>query len=393
MRYFPGIDATPPLRWNAAVNSGLPPASEPDGPLHVRVRGRRLAYFGGSDYFRLAWHPEVRRFLARALGAGGIDVAASRVTTGNRAVYVQAEKALARWMGTGSATLVSSGYLAPLVAAQALATRCDVAVWVTGAHPCLRDAAAACGRPTAEVQDPGTLAAACQRHGWKRPLLLREGVGALTGRFQPLEPWLAALPPKGFLLFDDAHGVGTLGRKGRGAAEVERVQDPRLLLAFTLSKAFGLYGGVVAGPDWLAAAIWEGSRAARGGTPIPPAYAAAVPEVLRLIRLHGLRWRNTLAGHQDRIREALGQHESPTAADHLGPVFSLAATEPARHRRLFTTLRSAGIEPPFIRYPGGPECGLFRFALSSAHSTAAVVRLAKVLAAECTRAPAGYRWL
>lgn len=393
MRNFPGIDATPPLRWNEDVKSGLPPAAEPDGPLHVRVQGRRLAYFGGSDYFRLAWHPEVRRFLARALREGGIDVAASRVTTGNRAVYEQAEKALARWMGTGSATLVSSGYLAPLVAAQALASRCDVAVTVTGAHPCLRDAAAACGLPSAEVQNPRAFTAACDQHGWKRPLLFREGVGALTGRFQPLEPWLAALPPEGLLLLDDAHGVGTLGSKGRGATEEELVQDPRMLFAFTLSKAFGLYGGVVAGPNWLAPAIWEGSRAARGGTPIPPAYAAAVSEVLRLLRLHGFRWRNILAEHEGRIWEALDPLEDSSSADHLGPVFSLAATSPVRHRRLFTALRAAGIEPPFIRYPGGPDCGLFRFALSSAHSTTAVGRLAKVLAAECTRAPAGYRWL
>lgn len=393
MRYFPGIDATPPLRWNDFVKSGLPPAAEPDGPLHVCVRGRRLAYFGGSDYFRLAWHPEVRRSLTRALRDGGIDVAASRVTTGNRVVYVEAEKALARWMGTGSATLVSSGYLAPLVAAQALASRCDAAVCVAGAHPCLRDAAAASGLPVAEVPHPSALTAVCDQQGWRRPLLLRDGVSALTGRFQPLQPWLTALPPEGFLLLDDAHGVGTMDRQGRGGAEVEDIRDPRILWAFTLSKAFGLYGGVVAGPTWLASALWEGSRAARGGTPIPPAYAAAVPGVLRLLRLHGLRWRNTLVEHRDRVSQALNSLEAPRSSDHFGPVFGIAANDPIRQRRLFKALRFAGIEPPFIRYPGGPECGLFRFALSSAHSAASIGRLVEVLSAECSHSPSGYRWL
>lgn len=393
MRYFPGIDATPWLRWNDRVKMGLPLAAEPDGPLHVRVRGRRLAYFGGSDYFRLAWHPHVRSSITRALSAGGIDVAASRITTGNRAVYLEAEKAMAQWMGTGSATLVSSGYFAPLVAAQALAPRCDGAVLIAGAHPCLHDAASACGLPVAEVATPQTFTTVCHSNGWKRPLLLREGVAPLTGRFQPLQPWLAALPPDGLMLLDDAHGIGTIGSHGRGGAEVEGVRDPRIIQAFTLSKAFGLFGGVVAGPESLASSIWENSPAARGGTPIPPAYAAAVPEVLRLLRRHGLSWRNTLAEHRDRISQALAPLGSHGATDHPGPVFGIAVTDPARQRRLFKALRSAGIEPPFIRYPGGPECGLFRFALSSAHSSAAIGRLAKVLAAECTRAPAGYRWL
>lgn len=365
------------------MKSGFATAAVPAGPLHVLVRGERRTYLGGSDYFRLSWHPEVRSVLAAAIRDGAVDVAASRLTTGNLPVYVAAEKALASWMGSPTAVLTASGYSAPMVAAQALASRCDGAVLVRGTHPCLRDAALASGLPLEEVSVPDELLETCRRKGWQRPLLLQEGVGALTGRVRPLAPWMNALPAEGVCLFDDAHGVGTLGARGRGALELERLRDPRVVVAFTLSKAFGLYGGVITGPRWLPAAVWTHSRAARGGTPIPPAYAAAIPTVLGLLSAHGEEWRTRIQEHRERMLRAMEGGCGTDAPAHVGPVYGVVPVNAAAQRRLSRQLRAVGIEPPFIQYPGGPEAGLFRFSLSSAHSRATVSRLAAAL--EATR--------
>lgn len=377
------------------MTTGLPAAAVPDGPLHVRARGSgpRRWYFGGSDYFRLSWNPVVRGHLARAIRSGGVDVAASRVTTGNLPAYGEAEARLARWMGRPGAVLTATGYLSAVVAAQAIAPRSDGAVVVEGSHPCLRDAAAASGLPVEVVTEPDALKDLCRARAWSRPLLLLDGVGALNGRARKAVPWLEALPPEGWCLWDDAHGVGTIGRRGRGTLELERVRDPRLIVAFTLSKAFGLYGGVVSGPKWLASAVWEHSRAARGGTPIPPAYASAVPVVLDLLERHGTEWRGIIDRHRTRVFEALGALPALDRSEHVGPVIGLAAASTRDRARLQKALVSAGIEPPFIRYPSGPEGGLFRFSLSSAHPASAVERLAEVLESVCGSAPEGYRML
>lgn len=248
------------------MTTGLPSAAVPDGPLHVRTRGSgtRRWYFGGSDYFRLSWNPGVRGHLARSIRSGGVDAAASRVTTGNLPAYGEAEVRLARWIGYPGAVLTATGYLSALVAAQALAPRSEGAVVVEGSHPCLRDAAAASGLPVEVVGQPDALKDLCRARGWDRPVLLLDGLGALNGRARRVAPWLEALPQDGWCLWDDAHGVGTVGRHGRGTLELERVRDQRLIVAFTLSKAFGVYGGVVSGPNWLPSAVWEHSRAARG---------------------------------------------------------------------------------------------------------------------------------
>jgi 7-keto-8-aminopelargonate synthetase-like enzyme len=219
----------------------------------------------------------------------------------------------------------------------------------------------------------------CRSKGWQRPLLLQEGVGPLTGRMRPLAPWLNALPREGACLFDDAHGVGTLGVRGRGALELEGLRDSRVVVAFTLSKAFGLYGGAIAGPRWLPGAVWKHSRAARGGTPIPPAYAAAVPIVLRLLSAEGIRWRARIEHHRGRMLQAMEGAFGAEASGHVGPVFGIVPKDAAAQRRLSKGLRAAGIEPPFIQYPGGPEAGLFRFSLSSAHASTVVSRLTTVL--------------
>src|SRR5258708_10376011 len=84
-------------------------------------RGRKLSYFGGCDYFRLASHPAVLGAWRDGLGRYGLNVAASRATTGNHWLYETLEKRLAQFFGVESVLLVSCGYLANLAVAQTLA--------------------------------------------------------------------------------------------------------------------------------------------------------------------------------------------------------------------------------------------------------------------------------
>src|SRR5437763_16734407 len=88
---------------------------------YVRWRGRKLSYFAGCDYFRLASHPKVLAGLEAGMKKYGVNVAASRLTTGNHVLYRELEQGLAEFFEAPSALLVSSGYLSNLAVAQALA--------------------------------------------------------------------------------------------------------------------------------------------------------------------------------------------------------------------------------------------------------------------------------
>src|ERR1051325_687875 len=86
---------------------------------HIRWRKLTLTYFGGCDYHRLNRHPLVLRAAERAGRRWGLNVAASRMTTGNHPLYLELERALARFFRAESATLVAGGYVTNLIRAPA----------------------------------------------------------------------------------------------------------------------------------------------------------------------------------------------------------------------------------------------------------------------------------
>src|SRR4030095_11375666 len=97
----------------------LPPPLQQVARTYVLHGGRKLSYFGGCDYFRLASHPVVLRSLQSGLKKFGCNVSASRMTTGNHLLYEKLEMKLAQFFGAESAVLVSNGYVSNLVVAQA----------------------------------------------------------------------------------------------------------------------------------------------------------------------------------------------------------------------------------------------------------------------------------
>jgi 7-keto-8-aminopelargonate synthetase-like enzyme len=90
------------------------------GGSRISWRGRELIYFSGCDYFRLAEHPAVRKAAADGLKKYGLNVAASRITTGHHKIYEVLERELAKFFGAEDALLIPSGYLAGIIVAQAL---------------------------------------------------------------------------------------------------------------------------------------------------------------------------------------------------------------------------------------------------------------------------------
>jgi 7-keto-8-aminopelargonate synthetase-like enzyme len=179
------------------------------------------------------------------------------------------------------------------------------------------------------------------------------------------------------ILVDDAHGAGVLGARGRGTPEAEGVGRGRIVQCVTLSKAFGAHGGAVLGTRAVRRAIVDRSRVFAGSTPVPlPVANAALAAVgimtrdrARLLRLRANTQRLKAALKAAGIDAAAGP--VPIVPFHPGSARGAAASKRA--------LLAAGIYPPFVRYPGAPADGLFRFVVSSEHTPAQLDALAAVL--------------
>jgi 7-keto-8-aminopelargonate synthetase-like enzyme len=347
---------------------------------YVLWRRRKLSYFSGCDYFRLASHPRVIAALAEGLKRYGLSVAASRLTTGNHRLYRELEKRLGRLFQTESALLVPSGYVANLAVAQALSGQFSHALEDEAAHPSLGDAASMLECPVLKFghRSPADLASAVRRCGpGSKLILLTDGMFSRDGSVAPLKEYLNVLPKDAALLVDDAHGAGVLGAHGRGSPEHTGVNQRRLIQTITLSKAIGTYGGAILSSESLRRKVLQGSRLFIGSTPLPLPVANAALQSLKILG-KGKGLRSRLVRNTHFVRSAL-RRGGLSLLETPGPIVALRPKHVAAVAEMKLRLLAADIYPPFVQYPGGPVSGYFRFVISSEHNREQLDNLVEIL--------------
>lgn len=351
---------------------------------YVLFQGRKLSYFAGCDYFRMASHPAVLRAMQDGVKRYGLNVAASRLTTGNHALYQRLERQLARFFKAEAAVLISTGYMTNLAVAQAVAGRFSHALIDEKAHVCLRDAAQFLGCPVFSFKncDPADVTRLVKRCGrGARIVLLTDGLYSGPGTVAPLVEYLKALPKQSLVLVDDAHGAGVVGPTGKGSPEFTGAERRRIVQTLTLSKAFGVYGGVVLCSRKLRQQIVDKSHCFVGSTPLPLPLANAALTAIRLHR-NGMGLRRRLRRNVARVKAALcaAGVEVPAGPGAVVPIHPRTANQASALRQ---ALLAAGIYPSFIKYPSGPAAGYFRFVISSEHTPAQLDNLSGVLGRVC----------
>ena len=350
--------------------------------VYVRSRGRRLIYFAGCDYYRLASHPRVLAAVRRGLKQFGLNVAASRKTTGNHILYEELERELARFFQAERAVLMDSGYVTNLAVAQAFRGEYTHVLMDARSHMSLADAAVLLGAKVLPFahRDVANFTRRLRGLGkGARPIVFTDGMFSHDGSVAPLAEYLAALPAKAALLVDDAHGAGVLGDHARGTPSHSGVRDARVIQTVTLSKAFGAFGGVILGTCAVVERVLANARCFTGATPLPLPLAAGALESLRVFRANP-KLQSRLHENAAKLKERLraGGFALPEAP---GPIVPVVPSSAKTAERLNRRLLAAGIHPPFIRYPGGPEGGYFRFVVSSEHTQAQLAALARALTA------------
>ena len=329
----------------------------------VNWRGQTLAYFAGCDYFRLSSHPLVLAAAENALRCFGLNVAASRRTTGNHVLYDELENALSDFFGCEESVLVSNGYLTNLAVIQETGSRFSEILIDERAHSSLVDAAAASGLAVQKFKHK-SVEDLRKKLSSEKTLVLTDGVFAHDGSVAPLDEMTKSLPEGAWILVDDSHGAGVLGANGRGTHELFGLSRERLIQTTTLSKAFGCFGGVINTGGEIGNLV-RGSNVFSGSTPFPLPCAAAVLEAVRLLDDSSFRLR---------LKENCARVETGPSA-----IFSVTPADDAASERLSCALLKRGIFPPLIRYQNGPLQGYFRFAISSEHTRAQLDALADAL--------------
>lgn len=351
--------------------------------VEVRVGAETLLSFCSNDYLGLANHPQLIAAFRAGAERYGVGAGASHLVSGHSRAHHALEEELADFIGAERTLLFSAGYMANLGVVNALTDRHGVIFEDRLNHASLIDAArltrAKVHRyPHVDTARLAEMLAQAQRPG----IITTDAVFSMDGDMAPLADLRGLAAKHGArLLADDAHGIGVLGKTGRGTFEQLRVAvSPPVILMGTLGKALGVFGAFVAGEAALIETLIQRARTYIYTTALPPAVAEAARAGLRIVRNESWR-REHLAALVTQFR---------TGAQRLGYALTSSAT-PIQPLILGNTpaaleasrrLRERGILIPAIRPPTVPEgSARLRITFSAAHATAHVNRLLEALAA------------
>ncbi len=346
------------------------------------VEGRRCLSFCSNDYLGLANHPAVVSALRAGAERWGVGSGASHLISGHTAAHHALEEELADFLGRERVLLFSTGYMANLGVVTALCGRRDTVLEDRLNHASLLDAALLSGARLRRYPHREVAAArrrlAAVRGG--RVLLVTDGLFSMDGDLAPL-PQLAALAQEedAWLMVDDAHGIGVLGRGGRGCLERFGLSPAEVpVLVGTLGKAFGVFGAFVAGSETVVETLIQRARSYIYTTALPPAVAEAARAGLALIREEP--WRrerlHTLIRRFRRGARQLGQGLLPSET----PIQPLPVGDSRRVLRIGEALREKGIWVGAIRPPTVPRgSARLRITLSACHTEEDVDRLLDAL--------------
>lgn len=225
----------------------------------VTIDGRRVLNFCANNYLGLANDPRLRAAAKTALDQYGVGPGAVRTIAGTLSLHLELEKRLAEFKKAEACITFQSGFMANVATIPALVGQGDVIFSDELNHASIIDASRLSRAQVVRYahNDVADLQRKIEEtKEYRRRLIVTDGVFSMDGDIAPLDKICEVAEAHGLLLMvDDAHGEGVLGEGGRGIVDHFHLHGRVHVEVGTLSKAFGVVGGLVAGNkiivEWL----------------------------------------------------------------------------------------------------------------------------------------------
>lgn len=337
----------------------------------VEMEGKRQIMIGSNNYLGLTSHPEVIQAAVQANENFGTGCSGSRFLNGTTVGHIEMEKELAEFLNKEDCVTMSTGFQTNLGVISALCGRGDVVVCDKENHASIYDAirlsyADMVRFKHADMEDlEEKLKNIPQEKGI---LIVTDGVFSMGGDICNL-PKLVELKKKygARLMVDDAHGLGILGKNGRGTAEHFDLEDEVDVIAGTFSKSLASLGGYCAGDRKVIDYIRHNSRPFIFSASIQPSSIAAVRKSLEIIKREPERRENLLA-IADYMREALKSRGIKIRESNT-PIIPIYTYEPELTLKACKMLFDRGVYVNPVLPPATPpgEC-LIRTSYTATHT-------------------------
>ncbi len=329
--------------------------STPQG-VEINVDGKALINFSSNDYLGLANHPDIIRSFKEAADKYGVGSGSAHLICGHSQCHHALEQELAEFTGRERALLFSTGHMANMGVISALLGRGDQVFQDRLNHASLLDGGLLSGARFKRYlhNDIADLANKIKPIEG-RTLIVTDGIFSMDGDIAPLVKLAALAADKNaWLMVDDAHGLGVLGKTGAGVLQdISLTQQNVPILMGTLGKGLGTFGAFVAGSEVLIETLIQKARSYVFTTALPAAVAEATRTSLKLVITEN--WR------RDKLNSLITRFQ--TGASQLGLPVMLSSTaiqpvligESQRALEISEVLLNKGFLVTAIRPPTVPK--------------------------------------
>jgi glycine C-acetyltransferase len=330
-----------------------PRVLETEQKATVVMDGREVITLSSNNYLGLTVHPRLRQVAIEAIERYGVGSGAVRTIAGTMTLHVELEEKLARFKHTEAALTMQSGYATNLGVISALMQENDLIVSDELNHASIIDGIRLCKSPRKiyRHKDMADLRRVLEEaKGANKVMVVTDGVFSMDGDIAPLAEIVALAEEYGaFVMVDDAHASGVLGKNGRGSVSHFDLDGRVALQIGTLSKGIGALGGYVACSQDMKDYLLNRARPVLFSTSHPPSVVATCIAALDILEsdnsLVERLWENTSFFKKglEQLGFNTGQSETPITPVIVG--------EGARAVKLSTRLFEEGVFAQAIVYP------------------------------------------
>jgi glycine C-acetyltransferase len=340
----------------------------------ITVDGKKVLNLCSNNYLGMANHPQLKAAAQGAIDKFGVGPAAVRSIAGTMSLHTELEEKLARFKRVEATISFQSGFNSNVATIPALVGKDDLIFSDELNHASIIDGCRLSGAPIIRFEhcNPASLEQKLRENDLtgttRRALIITDGVFSMDGDIAPL-PGLVELAERhnAMIMVDDAHGEGVLGEGGRGAVDHFHVHGRVDVEIGTLSKAFGVVGGFVAGKKLIIEHLRQKGRPFLFSSALTPADVAACGAAVDILQksddLVRILWSNARY-FKRKMQQAgfdTGKSETPITPVMLGE----ARTAQEFSRRLF----DQGVFAMAIGFPTVPMGkARIRVMISATHS-------------------------
>ncbi len=253
------------------------------------INGKRVLNLCSNNYLGFANEERLKRAAIKAVEKWGIGPGAVRTIAGTMDIHVELEKTLASFKKVEDVLFLQSGFLANQAVIPTITDERDAILSDELNHASIIDGVRLSKAKRyvwkhRDIQDLARVLEEATKEGARRKLIITDGVFSMDGDIAPLEE-IVKLADKydALIMVDDAHGEGVLGEAGRGIVDHFNLHGKVDIEIGTLSKAFGVVGGYVAGRKPLIDYLRQKARPFMFSTPLSPADTAACLEAVKML--------------------------------------------------------------------------------------------------------------